>query len=175
MNGEYTKTAIEDENGSETLVPIGRHTGKEYSAPSNISTVMSLCKDFPENLRKGFYFPNSQYPMLLSDQLYPTIKISEDLPKKETLFFGKILEYRTLSFRHVIEISAGKYNFKIYTKPEHDERKHLDATSVGRYLIFSTSLYWESKNSTVACKIDDWGAYSVLPRKYNPYIQQLEK
>ncbi|PME09153.1 hypothetical protein BCV44_04625 [Vibrio cyclitrophicus] len=173
-DGEYTKTAIEDELGPETLVPIGRHNGQEYSAPSHISTVMALCKDFPSNLNKGFYFPNSQYPMLLSDQLYPTRKISDDLPSKETLFFGVISEYRRLSFRHVVEVRSGDYTFKLYTKPEYNERKNLDATSVGRYILFSTKPYWESKQSIVAAKLYHWGAYSVLPRKYDSLIRQLE-
>lgn len=172
--GEYTKTAVEDESGPETLVPIGRHNGKEYSAPSNISTVMALCKDFPNNLCKGFYFPNSQYPMLLSDQLYPTIKISDDLPNKETLFFGVITEYRRLNFRHVVEVRSGDYTLKLYTKPEHDERKKLDATSVGRYILFSTKLSWETQHSVASAKLNDWGAYSVLPRKYDSIIRQLE-
>ncbi|TOD28809.1 hypothetical protein CGJ66_24360 [Vibrio parahaemolyticus] len=174
VQGEYTKTAVEDSQGPETQVPIGRHNGKEYSVPSNLSTVMALCKDFPNNLKKGFYFPNSKYPMLLSDQLYATTKLSNDLTKKETLFFGKITEYRTLNFRHVIEIESGDYYFKIYTKPEHDKRKRLDATSVGRYLLFSTIPYWEVENSVLAAKIDLWGAYSVLPRKYDKYIRLLE-
>lgn len=173
-NGEYTKTAIEDDSGPDTLIPIGRHNGKEYSAPSNISTVMALCKDFPSNLSKGFYFPNSRYPMLLSDQLYPTIKISDELPSKETLFFGVIIEYRHLNFRHVVEVRSGKFKFKLYTKPEHDERKNLNATSVGRYILFSTKPYWESKQNIVASKLDDWGAYSILPRKYDSIIKQLE-
>lgn len=174
-NGEYTKTAVEDENGPETAVPISRHSGKEYSAPSHVSTVMAFCKDFPENLKRGFFFPNSQYPMLLSDQLFPTIKLDKNLVSKETLFFGRIKEYRRLDRVHVIEIEAGDYYFKIYTKPEYDERKHIDATAVGRYLLFSAKPTWESGNSTISCKVYDWGAYSLLPRQYNKYIKQLEK
>ncbi|WP_050909940.1 hypothetical protein [Vibrio campbellii] len=174
IQGEYTKTAVEDSKGPETQFPIGRHNGKEFSTPSNLSTVMALCKDFPNNLRKGFYFPNSKYPMLLSDQLYSTTKLSDVLPKNETLLFGRIVEYRTLNFRHVIEVDSGDYYFKVYTKPEYDKRKRLDARSVGRYLIFSTTPYWESKGSTVAAKLNLWGAYSVLPRKYDKYIKMLE-
>ncbi|WP_462165477.1 hypothetical protein [Pseudoalteromonas sp. GB43] len=101
--GEYDRTAIEDENGPNTEVPIARHNGKSFSLPSNISTVMALCMNFPANLSRGFYFPNSQYPMLLSDQLYSTSKLTDDLPKKETLFFGKIIGFRELSARNVIE------------------------------------------------------------------------
>ncbi|MBV7300196.1 hypothetical protein [Enterovibrio paralichthyis] len=170
---EYSKTAVEDEKGPDTEVPISRHRGKEFNTPSNITTVMALCKDFPDNLTKGFYFPNSQYPMLLSDQLYSTNKITDVLPRKETLFFGKIREYRKLSYRHVVELESGGNIFKLYTNPELDKRKRLDATCVGRYLIFSTLPYFEGKNIPAA-KIDLWGAYSVLPRKYDKFIRKLE-
>jgi hypothetical protein len=172
-NGEFTKTAIEDENGPETLVPIGRHNGREYKLPSNVSTVMALCKDFPKNLKRGFYFPNSQYAMLLSDQLYSTLKVNEELTKKETLFFGKVVSFSRLSYRNVLTIKSGKYEFKVYTKPEFDERKPIDCTALGRYLLFSATLYWESQDSVVACKVLKWGAYSLLPAKYDKYLAAL--
>lgn len=172
-NGEFTKTAIEDENGPETLVPIGRYTGREYKLPSNVSTVMAVCKDFPKNLKRGFYFPNSQYAMLLSDQLYSTLKISDALPKKETLFFGKITSFNRLTHRNVITIKSGKYSFKIYTSPDFDKRKVIDNTALGRNLLFSASLYWESQESIVACKVLKWGAYSLLPAKHDKYLSTL--
>lgn len=173
-NGDFTKTAIEDENGPETSVPIGRHNGREYKLPSNVSTVMAFCKDFPKNLKRGFYFPNSQYAMLLSDQLYSTLKIKNDLPKKETLFFGKVTFFSRLKYRNVLTIKSGEYEFKIYTDPNFDERKAIDYTAIGRYILFSAILYWESQDSVVACKVLKWGAYSLLPTKYEKFLTALK-
>jgi len=170
--GEYDRTAIEDENGPNTEVPIARHNGKSFSLPSNISTVMALCMNFPANLSRGFYFPNSQYPMLLSDQLYSTSKLTDDLPKKETLFFGKIIGFRELSARNVIEVESSNDLVKIYTDKSYDERKHISKKSKGSYLLFSAKLYSES-DSVYACKVLNWGAYSVLPKKYDKYIEAL--
>ncbi|GAA78055.1 MULTISPECIES: hypothetical protein [unclassified Pseudoalteromonas] len=173
-NGEFSKTAIENKNGPETLIAIARHTGREYKAPSNVSTVMALCKDFPQNLKRGFYFPNSQYVMLLSDQLYSTLKVQKELPKKETLFFGKITSFNRLSHRNVLKIKSGDYEFKIYSEPSYDERKSIDNTSIGRYILFSATLYWEADKSVVACKVLKWGAYSLLPTKYEQFLTQLK-
>ena len=172
-NGDYTNTAIEDENGPETIVPIGRHNGSEYKLPSNVSTVMAFCKDFPQNLKKGFYFPNSQYSMLLSDQLYSSLKIKDNLPKRETLFFGKIVSFRRLNYRNVLTIKSGVDEFKIYTNPGFDERKRVDNTARGRYLLFAARPYWELEGSIAACKVLQWGAYSLLPTKYDKYLTPL--
>lgn len=173
--GDFSPGAVEDQKGPETSLPINRHTGENINVPSRITTVMALCKNFPLNLAKGFYFPNSQYPMLLSDQLYPLQHIGEELPKKETLFFGKIKDYTKLTHRDMIELTAGIYTFRVYTYPRHNERKQLDATSIGRYLLFSATPYWENPNNIASVKIDHWGAFSLLPKKYDSYAKKIEK
>jgi hypothetical protein len=171
-SGEYNKTAIEDLAGPQTEVPIGRHNGSSLHLPSNISTVMALCTNFPENLKRGFFFPNSQYPMLLSDQLYSTKKLTEDIPKKETLFFGKIIGFRQISKRNVIEIESSEGVLKIYSDKTFDSRKHISTSSIGSYLLFSAEIYLE-RGVFFACKLDFWGAYALLPKKYEKYIEPL--
>lgn len=172
--GDYDKTAIEDKNGEPAKVPIARHRGKNFDLPSVISTVMALCRDFPKNLKKGFFFPNAKLPMLLSDQLYSINAIRTELPKQETLFFGKIVSYDRLTYRNVITLSAdGIGEVKIYTEPSFDERKKINGGSINRYLLFSAEMYWESQNSIAACKVIKWGAYSLLPEKYNRFLPGL--
>lgn len=171
-SGEYNKTAIEDLDGPQTEVPIGRHNGASLHLPSNISTVMALCTNFPENLKRGFFFPNSQYPMLLSDQLYSTKKLTKDLPKKEALFFGKIIKFSHLNHRNVIEVESSNRALKVYSNKSFDLRKHISFSSRGRYLLFSAKIYLEG-DTIFACKLDNWGAYSLLPKKYEKYIKPL--
>ncbi|MBH0077472.1 hypothetical protein I6F48_18295 [Pseudoalteromonas sp. SWYJ118] len=171
-NGEYNKTAIEDNIGPQTEVPIARHNGPSFSLPSNISTVMALCTNFPENLKRGFFFPNSQYPMLLSDQLYSTKKLTKDLPNKEALFFGKIIKFSHLSYRNVIEVESSNGTLKIYSDKSFDLRKHISFSSKGSYLLFSAKIYLEG-GTVFACKLDFWGAYALLPKKYEKYIEVL--
>jgi hypothetical protein len=155
-SAQYNSTAIEDEDGPETELAIGRRRGEKYKLPSKLSTVMAVCKEFPKNLRRGFYFPNSQFPMLLSDQLYSVENISDILPSKETLFFGEIKEYRRLDYRNIIFLKTELVDkFKIYTEPSFDKRKRIDEKSTGRYILFSAKLYKEK--SKVACKVLKWG------------------
>lgn len=168
---EFNQTAIEDEEGPETEMSIGRHKGEIYKLPSKISTVMALCKEFPKNLRRGFYFPNSQFPMMLSDQLHSVERIKNSLPSNETLFFGKIKNYDRLDYRNMIFLQVKSlHKFKIYTDPLFDIRKRISEKSIGRYIIFSAKIYWENENSIVACKVLKWGAYSLLPSKYDKYM-----
>jgi hypothetical protein len=172
--GEYNRTAIEDMQGPETELAIGRHRGEKFKVPSRISSIMAVCREFPLNLRKGFYFPNSPYPMMLSDQLYSANSLSATLPQKETLFFGEIEAYGRLTYRNVIYLkSTNKVEVKIYTKPDYDERKGISGEAKSRFLLFSANLYNEGSEDIVACKVLKWGAYSLLPKKYEKYLQGL--
>ena len=173
-DGEYNRTAIEDENGPDVELAIGRHRGDMFKVPSRISSLMAVCRHFPLNLRKGFYFPNSQYPMMLSDQLYSADSLADPLPSKETIFFGQIEAYSRLMYRNVIYIkSKSKHEVKIYTVPEYDERKGIDGEAKGRYMLFSANVYNEGGVDIVACKVLKWGAYSLLPKKYEKYLSGL--
>lgn len=173
-NGEFNQTAIEDEDGPETEVAIARHRGKEFKLPSKISSVTALCKDFDKNLHRGYHFPDSKYPMLLSDLLFDTDRITVDTDKRKRLFFGKIVGYRRLSKRNIIYIESKEFGeFKIYTWPAFDERKHIDGKSAGRYLLFHSSLAWEG--SIPRCFVDSWGQYSLLPKKYEKYLMRYKQ
>jgi hypothetical protein len=169
--GEYSKTAIESEDGQETEMPIGRHTEGSFMVPSVIHTVMALCRNFPENLIKGFYFPGSQYPQLLSDKLFNVKSIKADIPSSEALYFGKISGFRGLNKRNVIEIEcSNSVLLKIYTHKGYDLRKNIDSKCIGRFILFSATLYWENQDYILATKINDWGCYSLLPQKYEKFL-----
>ena len=161
-NGEFNQTAIEDEEGLDTEVAIGRHKGREFKLPSKISSVTALCRGFDKNLHRGYHFPDSKFPMLLSDMLFDTDRITEDTDKKKRLFFGKIVGYRRLSSRNIIYIENEEFGeFKIYTWPRFDKRKHIDGKSEGRYVLFHSSLSWDG--GIPRCFVDNWGQYSLLP------------
>ena len=173
-NGEFNLTAIEDEEGPDTEVAIGRHKGDEFELPSKISSVTALCRDFDKNLHKGYHFPGSKFPMLLSDILFDSARITEETDKKERLFFGKIVSYRRLSQRNIVYVENDKFGeFKIYTWPRFDERKHIDGKSEGRYILFHSTLSWEG--SIPRCFVDNWGQYSLLPQKYEKYLVSYKK
>ena len=173
-NGEFNQTAIEDEDGPDTEIAIGRHKGREFKLPSKISSVTALCRDFDKNLHRGYHLPDSKFPMLLSDMLFDTDRITEDTDKKKRLFFGKIVDYRRLSKRNIIYIENEEFGeFKIYTWPRFDERKHIDGKSEGRYILFHSTLSWEG--GIPRSFVDNWGQYSLLPQKYEKHLVGYKK
>jgi hypothetical protein len=171
-NGDFDHPAIEDVDGPETEVVIRRHKGKEFKLPSRVSSVSTVCKEFHKNIHRGYHFPGSKYPALLSDILFDTDRIDRDTNEKERLFFGKIVGYGKLKYRNVIRIQNDKFGiYKIYTWPHLDERKHISSKSDGRYILFHSSLGWEG--DTPKSFIDHWGQYSLLPEKYEKYLLNL--
>ncbi len=174
--GEYNKSAIEDENGPETEVTIGRHKGKEFKLPSKISSVTALCWSFDKNLHRGYHFPDAKFPRLLSQMLFDVNRITDETSKRQRLFFGEIIGYKRLSKRNIINIKNESYGeFKIYTWPKNDDRKHIDANLIGRYIVFHSSLAWEGDRDIPRCFVDSWGQYSLLPEKYNKYLLNYKK
>jgi hypothetical protein len=168
-NGEFNQTAIEDRDGPETEVAISRHIGKEFKLPSKVSSVTALCWGFNKNLHRGYYFPNSKFPMLLSDMLFDSQRVKKDMNNFTQLFFGKIVDYRCLDKRNIIYVENEEFGkFKIYSWPNYDERKHISGTSKGRHILFHSTLEWENK--IPRCFVNNWGQYSLLPIKHEKHL-----
>lgn len=175
-HGEFDQTAIEDAEGPVSEVPIGRHVGESVMVPSRISSVAALCWRFDQNLNRAYYLPGSQYPLLLTDILYDVDRITERGDEEpERLYFGKIVSYQKLTLRSAITVECEPFGcFKLYTWPALDERKHIGDNSVGRWIVFSAAIYWEG-GSVPAYKVNQWGRYSLLPAKYEKYLEPLKK
>ena len=86
---EYDQTAVEDEDGPVSAIPIARHTGETLNLPTKITTVAGICRKFDENYYKYFYMPNSNVAILLNELLHNVEDVIEedDEPK---LYFGVI-------------------------------------------------------------------------------------
>ncbi|WP_151689808.1 hypothetical protein, partial [Acinetobacter nosocomialis] len=86
---EYDQTAVEDEDGPVSAIPIARHTGETLNLPTKITTVAGICRKFDENYYKYFYMPNSNVAILLNELLHNVEDVieEEDEPK---LYFGVI-------------------------------------------------------------------------------------
>lgn len=173
--GEYGQTQIEDSKGEETEEPIGRHSGDSFDTPRNIETVAAICTNFDKNLNVGYFLPNSQHSGLLKDLLFDVSRLDEGCSRSARLFFGRIYDYRTLTNRNVIELIVRddpRLIFRLYTYPYNDERKRLDIDIRQRYIIFHSDFYHE-RNGFLACKLDEWGQYSILPDKYIERIESV--
>ncbi|MBN3503699.1 hypothetical protein [Burkholderia cenocepacia] len=166
----FNMTQIEDPEGPPTQVPLGRHTGARFSLPSKLSTVLAICRNFDKNLARAFFFPDSQYSMLLVDKLYDINLLDDGPPSQSHLFYGRIRSVSRLTKRDKLTLESDEgIELKVYTWPTHNDRKKLSKSSIGRILLFYGSLYKES-DGILACKINDWGAYSLLPEKYESLL-----
>lgn len=169
--GEFNQTAIEDKDGPETEVSIARHKGQNFTLPSKISSVTALCRNFDKNLYKGYHFPGSMYPTLLQDMLFNVNKIDRTIDESPRLFFGKITSFTQLDYRNVIAVKCENFRqFKVYTQPYNDIRKHISKSSVGRYVLFHAALTWEQTDTIPRCRVEKWGQYSLLPQKYEKFL-----
>jgi len=167
---EFNQTQIEDPEGPITEKVLNRHTGAKFFVPTKISSVLSLCRNFDQNLHRVFFFPDSQYATYLSDKLLCASSIVNPLPSSSNLFFGEIVGYRRLTARNVIFISVQNFReFKIYTWPTYDERKNINERSIGSTLLFYGKLHFEN-GEVPRCFMQQWGQYSVLPKEYEKFL-----
>ncbi|MEN2473590.1 hypothetical protein [Burkholderia sp. GS2Y] len=165
-DGAYNLTQIEDPDGPLTEVPLGRHTGERFFLPSKLSTVLAICRNFDRNLARGFFFPDSQYATLLVDKLFDIALLTDEPPPNAHLFYGRVRSVSRLNRRAKLTLESDEgIQVKVYTWPEHNDRKKISTSAIGRMLLFYADLYKE-RDGVLACKIDSWGAYSLLPEKY---------
>lgn len=171
---EFHKAQIEDQEGEEVDIPLGRHDGQTFKVPSLISSVYALCSNFTENLTKYFFFPKSQFPVLLRDVLVDAEKADENYFSKELLYYGKIKKFTRLSSRNVIRLENENFDeFNVFTYPEHDERRHIDKKSIGKILLVHGALKEYGNEPRIMVEL--WGQYSLLPEKYEKIIHELKK
>lgn len=162
----FDLTQIVDLEGPSTEVPLGRHNGEKFLLPSKLTTVLALCRNFDKNLSRAFFFPDSQYVTRLEDKLFDMARLVDHIPEESYLYFGRISSYSRLNSRNKITlVSDDGTQLRLYTWPENDEKKHLDQRAAGRVLIFFGKIYKEN-GRIPACKVNNWGAYSLLPQKY---------
>ncbi|MFA8389148.1 hypothetical protein ACEPUD_03380 [Burkholderia ubonensis] len=166
----FSMTQIEDPEGPPTQVPLGRHTGARFLLPSKLSTVLAICRNFDKNLTRAFFFPDSQYSMLLVDKLFDINLLDDEPPSQSHLFYGRIRDVSRLTRRDKLTLESDEgIEVKVYTWPIHNDRKKLSKSSAGRILLFYGSLYKEG-DGILACKVNDWGAYGLLPEKYEHFL-----
>lgn len=171
---EYERTPVEDENGPETDVVIGRHNGEEFKLPSKIKNIGALCRNFDKNVHRAYILPESKNLRILRDALNPTSIVVDGFDKLPRLFFAKISNYRRLTYRNIIYVETPNFEeFKLYTYPKFDERKNIDSTKIGRYILFHSDIGWEGVD-TPKSFLDAWGQYGLLPEKYEKYLPKKE-
>lgn len=179
-SGIYDQSAVEELNGPETEVAIGRHNGEQFSVPTKLSTVNSICRNFDNNLYKYYVFPGSKAAVRLIDALVDVASI-EDVHIFPRLYFGRI------SSTQIAGRNPKSTNIRMTWFIHHKSVKDLclkdiEATqfskgindeSAGRVVVF----WGRITESGIGLCINrpGWGEYALLPSKYNSLLPERDE
>lgn len=161
-------------------VTVNRHRNQSYELPSKITTVRGgICRNFDRNLVKGYYLPNSNQILPLSELLNDVRKINEPNADKK-LFVGKIISSVHFGKNPTDENIRMTYlefshpNYKDFcVKTLHGlQRKHgIGNESVGRFVIF----YGAITDNGIGLCVEHlgFGEIGLLPERYNNIADNL--
>ena len=171
----YGQSAVEDEDGPDATIPIGRHRGEEFSLPSKITTIGGLCRRFDANLYKYFVLPNTDVARKLSDVLIDIATVTDecDVPR---LYYGIILRSRNAgqnpkpSNIRMTRLRAHPNvpDFTIKVQASDQEEKGINDESAGRIVLF----WGEITASGIGLAVSRlaWGEFALLPEKYQKLL-----
>ena len=183
MNDDDINTEVIDyENDVDVTsnVTVNRHRNQSYELPSKITTVRGgICRNFDRNLVKGYYLPNSNQILPLSELLNDVRKINEPNADKK-LFIGKIISSVHFGKNPTDENIRMTYlefshpNYKDFcVKTLHGlQRKHgIGDESVGRFVIF----YGAITDNGIGLCVEHlgFGEIGLLPERYNNIADNL--
>lgn len=171
---EYDQTAVEDEDGPVSAIPISRHTGEILNLPTKISTVAGICRKFNENYYKYFYLPNSNIAILLNELLHNIEDVihEDDEPKlyygiiRSSFVAGQGTENNVRMTRLVSNHAIKDFYLKDLNGIQ---KKHgINDNSEGRIVIF----WGKITASGIGLCVENltWGEYGLLPEKYNSIL-----
>lgn len=167
----YAQGQIEDPEGPETQVSIKRHVGDEFYVPGRHRTVMSICRNFDQNLGRYYQFPGQNQPSKLSSQLCDMLDIvGEDDEKR--LYFGEIERVVPHKYKTVVWLRSGRgiKDFALPASMEQHRKRGITRDSAGSFVLF-----WGQVDGYGIgyCTRVGWGEYAILPPRYVDLIQQL--
>lgn len=172
---EYDQTAIEDENGPVTDIPISRHRGETFKLPTKITTVAGICRNFDKNYYKYFFMPDSNIALPLNRILH-NIEAVTAVDETPRLYYGLIQSSGALGKKldNNIRMTWLKFSapdYKDFTLKDLNgiQKKHgINDESKGRIVIFWGKI---TENGIGLCVENlKWGEYGLLPQKYNSIL-----
>lgn len=167
----YAQGPIEDAEGPETQVPIVRHVGDEFLVPARHRTVMSICRNFDQNLERFYQFPGQQQPAKLKSQLHDVLDVAGEDDRKK-LYFGEI-ERVVLHRRTTVVWLRSGHRIKDFALPapmDQHSKRGITPESAGSFVVF----WGEVVGYGIGyCTHVRWGEYAILPPRYIEQIRQL--
>ncbi len=170
--GPYVETPVEDENGPDSKVPLGRHNGETFSLPSKITTIAGMCRNFDVNLYKYYHLPDKQHAIRLIDLLHNIEDVEkEDIEPK--FYYGWVkrsyctVENPTTNNVRMTELRCNNSVKDFYLKASNgmSERKGINDDTADRIVI----MYGNITSSGIGLCVNNphWGEFALLPEEYN--------
>lgn len=174
--GIYDQSQVFDETGPVSSVSLRRHDGPEYNLPTRNSSVAALCRGFASNLSRYYLFPGQHVPKRLEHQLIPVTDVKEESDEPK-LYWGVIRRsdhmgqsskqswHQRMTY---LKCAPGVKDFCLKDIDGNQKPKGIGDTSVGRVLIAWSRV---RSNGIGLCFLSPrWGAYALLPEKYNQLL-----
>lgn len=171
----YGQSAVEDEDGPDAAIPIGRHRGEEFALPSKITTIGGLCRRFDANLYKYFVLPNTDVARKLTDILIDIATVTDEceIPR---LYYGTILHSwnagltpKPSNIRMTrLQPHPNIQDFTIKVQASEQEDKGINDKSAGRIVLFWGKI--TANGIGLAVSRLAWGEFALLPEKYQKLL-----
>lgn len=167
----YAQGQIEDPEGPETQVAITRHVGDTFYVPGRHRTVMSICRNFDQNLERYYQFPGQQQPSKLSSQMRDVLDVGGE-DDEQRLYFGEIKNVVPHKYTTVVWLCSGHRikDFALPASMEQHRKRGITRDSVGSFVLFWGKV---SGYGLGYCSRVGWGEYAILPPQYIDRIRQL--
>lgn len=175
-SGVYDQSLVEDIDGPEADLAIGRHRGETFKVPTKITTVAALCRNFDENLYRFYVFPGSSTATRLVDTLIDVASVRE-IDNSSRLYFGRVLSTRNAG------INPKPTNLRMTWFAHHPDvkdfcLKDVDSTQLTKGINDESAgrivLLWGrvSESGIGLCfNRPAWGEYALLPSMYNKFFE----
>lgn len=167
----YAQGQIEDPEGPETQVAITRHVGDEFFVPGRHRTVLSICRNFDQNLERYYQFPGQRQPSKLSSQLRDVLDIEGEVDEQR-LYFGEIERVVPHKYTTVVWLRSGHRikDFALPASMDQHRKRGITHNSVGSFVLFWGQVFGYGIGY---CARVRWGEYAILPPQYIDCIQRL--
>lgn len=179
-NLDASEEDCEGEADATSNVTVNGRRNQSYELPSKITTVRGgICRNFERNLVKGYYLPNSNQILPLSELLNDVKKISE-LSDEKKLYIGKIISTKHLgrnpSDENIrmtyLEFESLTYKDFCIKTPNLIQRMHrINDNSIGRFVVFYGAI---TANGIGLCVENlGFGELGLLPERYSNIAETL--
>jgi hypothetical protein len=172
---QYGQSAVEDETGPATAIPIGRHRAEKFVLPSKITTIAGLCRRFDVNLYKYFVLPNNDVAQKLTDVLIDIATVTDEC-EVPRLYYGTILRSWNAGLSpkpsniRMTELQAHPKvaDFTIKVQAEKQEDQGINDESTNRIVLFWGKI--TASGVGLAASRLGWGEFGLLPQKYQKLL-----